>query len=247
VYATLCKKTLARARPVIALVSSNVAATKLFTEMYAQKMSEIEAAVRALPSGRHFGTTEDSVAELSFVAPDSKSRSNKRTRSGYEAESSQKKTAIKVQSTRMLTWTHQGIFTYAILCWLMFQKQKIREMHRLHRANINKAESSCSDFEQDVSLCHPTRDTRLRHTETSQAAASRVEPARIACLGKVKSKGSRPTGTKGVQTKRNQWVNTSWGPCVLKCRATKGWNCDFQDEYGKWATWNVETKDFRPW
>ncbi len=108
---TLCKKTLARARPVVVLVLSNVAASKLFTEMYAQKKSEIEAAVRALPSGRHFGTAEDSVAELSFVAPDSKSRSNKRTRSGYEAESSQKKTAIKIQSTRMLTWTHQGIFT----------------------------------------------------------------------------------------------------------------------------------------
>ena len=32
----------------------------------------------------------------------------------------------------------------------MFQKQKIREMPRLHRATINKAESSGSYFEQDV-------------------------------------------------------------------------------------------------
>ena len=63
-------------------------------------MSEIEAAVRAASaSGKRYAASSQCSAgamELSYVASDSRSRSNKRTRSSYEAKSSAVKVKVRL-------------------------------------------------------------------------------------------------------------------------------------------------------
>jgi hypothetical protein len=106
------------------------------------------------------------------------------------------------------------------------------------------------DEREDISLARLSDKTwntaRTRLTECSKNDASdKMDPRLIECLGVVPSKGRHKSKSK-VQDlshfKRGRSMNTVWGPCILKSRASKGWNCDFRD--GKAGGWFVAMNEF---
>ena len=83
----------------------------------------------------------------------------------------------------------------------------------------------------------------LRCIEVSGQLQTRVDPSQVACLGAVKSKGRKPKGNvhQPSELKRGHAVVTTWGSCILRARASGGWNCDFRDDHpGGWFVPHAE-------
>jgi hypothetical protein len=126
----------------------------------------------------------------------------------------------------------------------------VPQPRKARQQTLTRGDPDERDEREEISLAHLSDKTwntaRTRVTECSKNDASdKMDPRLIDCLGVVPSKGRHKSKSK-VQDlshfKRGRAMNTVWGPCILKAKAQKGWNCDFRD--GTAGGWFVAMNDF---